>query len=273
MKKLINTKFLGVILDDELNWKEHIEYLNKKLRSVIGAICRIRQSVPSDYYKCLYSALFNSHLSYGVSIWGGAHNALIDKLFITQKHCIRVLFGDFDAYLDKQSTCARAREFGRQKLGSSFYSKEHTKPIFNRLKLMTIHHMYYYFSVIELYKILKYRTPYSLYIHTNISPRDTSNAIILSQFQQSDTFLYQSSVLWNSIHKSLINFEDSFANSMSLVKNLLKVLVLKNQSLHDENNWTDDNFMLKPPEATYTSVIDSILAKNLNPPHQIVIVD
>ena len=80
------------------------------------------------------AALFESHLSFGISVWGVALKQNdSDKVFITQKHSIRVLFGDLDAYLDKLATCARVREFGKQKLGSKFYTKEHTKPLFNRL--------------------------------------------------------------------------------------------------------------------------------------------
>ncbi len=266
INKVSNTKFLGVILDDKLNWKAHIEYLTKKLRSVTGAIRRIRGSIPADYYRLIYSALFDSHLSYGITIWGGAKKSLIEKLFVTQKHCIRILFGDLDAYLDKLSTCARTREFGRQKLGSSFHCKEHTKPIFNRLKIMCVKNMHYYYSTIELYKIMKFRIPISLFSRINLSNRDTSNVIILQQ--PSDTFLYRASVMWNMVHKGLVEFEDGFATSLSLVKRRLKALILENQGLHDSKIWTDDNFKLKTPKPTYAStyitrILD--LLNNLDP--------
>ena len=100
--KVKHTKFLGVVIDNKLNWEPHIEYLRKKLRSMIGAICRIRHSLPSKLYPKLYNALFESHRSYGISVWGVAiRNQSNDRLFITQKHCIRILFGDLDTYLNK----------------------------------------------------------------------------------------------------------------------------------------------------------------------------
>ena len=76
---------------------------------------------------------------------------------------MRVLFGDLPAYLDKLATCARARPFGDQKLGAKFYSKEHTKPIFNETKLLTIQNLYKYHCILEIFKIIKFRTPYSLF--------------------------------------------------------------------------------------------------------------
>ena len=111
-----STKFLGVIIDEKLSWVAHKENLVKKLRSITGAISRIRNSIPSDYYKNIYSSLFESHLGYGITVWGVTlQEKSYDKVFITQKHCIRRLFGNLEFYLNKQATCARARPYHSQK--------------------------------------------------------------------------------------------------------------------------------------------------------------
>ena len=34
-------KYLGVLIDDQLNWKHHIEHLNKKLAKGVGIICKL----------------------------------------------------------------------------------------------------------------------------------------------------------------------------------------------------------------------------------------
>ena len=72
ISKVSSTKFLGVIIDEKLNWGPHLQYLRKKLRSITGALCRIRKSVPVDLYLKIYNALFESHLSYGISVWGAS---------------------------------------------------------------------------------------------------------------------------------------------------------------------------------------------------------
>ena len=70
--KVTYTKFLGIVIDNKLNWEPHVDYIRKKLRSMTGAICRIRHSMPAELYLKIYSALFESHLSYGISVWGVA---------------------------------------------------------------------------------------------------------------------------------------------------------------------------------------------------------
>ena len=103
--------------------------------------------IPSELYKILYLTLFESHLSYGITAWGGICKNLLQPLFITQKKCIIVLFGDKvvykipyrraprlacrvrraskgilhtsdkDAYMVKFKTCARTRLFENRCLG------------------------------------------------------------------------------------------------------------------------------------------------------------
>ena len=200
--KVKSTKFLGIIIDDKLNWEPHVTHLKKKLRSMTGAICRIRHSMPSDLYIKLYNALFESHLSYGISVWGVAlKNRPNDSLFVTQKHCVRILFGDLASYLEKQSTCARARPYGMQKLDQRYYIKEHTKPVFNRIKILTVQNLFKYHCITELFKIIKFRSPYTLFNCLTMSYRTTSYAIILSE--KTNTFLHEAARLWNVVHKSV----------------------------------------------------------------------
>ena len=39
IQQVDNTKFVGVIIDDNLNWSNHISYINSKIAKGIGIIC------------------------------------------------------------------------------------------------------------------------------------------------------------------------------------------------------------------------------------------
>ena len=248
--KVSSTKFLGVVIDEKLSWDPHIQYLRKKLRSITGAIRRIRNLIPGEHFMKLYSALFESHLTYGISVWGSAlKDQPSDKLFVTQKHCIRILFGNLDAYLDKHSTCARARPYPYQKLGASFFEKEHTKPIFNRLKLLPVQNLYKYHCITELFKIIKFRTPYSLYNKIELSKRTSSSVIILPK--KSNTFLYKASSFWNDTHKRILNNTgDILTTSLPMVKLRCKTTILEIQALNEKDHWTYHNFKLTSQSST-----------------------
>ena len=261
ISKVSSTKFLGVVIDEKLNWGPHIEYLRKKLRSITGALCRIRKSVPADLYLKIYNALFESHLSYGISVWGTSiKDKANDKLFIIQKHCIRILFGDLDAYLEKQSTCARARPYKQQKLGARYFEKEHTKPIFNRLNILTVQALYKYHCISEIFKIIRFRCPYSLYECINISKRDTSNVILLPD--KSNTFLYLASHMWNSVHKRIISPEKGICTPLNSIKLRMKNLLLGAQSSEMKNVWTDHNFQIPLPTTSTSLKVHRPIGEN-----------
>ena len=149
------------------------------------------------------------------------------------------MFGDRDAYLEKFNTTARTRPFGEQKLGTKFYTKEHTKPIFNKLELLTVHNLYLYHCLVEVFKILKFRTPVSLYYQFNRSHRKET-LLISPQFSQS--FIYRSTFQWNAIRQKLVI--DDFAHKLNAFKSGVSKLLINAQKIGDVDQWIDQNFKL-----------------------------
>ena len=143
------TKFLGVIIDNKLSWIPHINKLHKKLKSASGLLKRISSNIPKEYYKSLYYALFESHMSYCISVFGHVCQTHSEKLFTVQKHCMRILFGNKQVYLEKFKTCCRTRPFDMKKLGAKFYEREHTKPLFHKNGILTYKNLYNYRVCIE----------------------------------------------------------------------------------------------------------------------------
>ena len=92
--QVAETKFLGVIIDENLSWQPHIESVCRKLSSCVGALYRVQDFVPKALHKQLYHALFESHLTYCISVWGGQSFSTLSKLFIIQKRCVRMLFSN-----------------------------------------------------------------------------------------------------------------------------------------------------------------------------------
>lgn len=151
------------------------------------------------------------------------------------------MFGDKELFLDKFKTCARARPKGSQKLPSSFYEKEHTKPLFVKNDILTVHNIYNIQCFMEIFKILKLRTPISLYSKFSRSRRSTNETLLITP-APSHNFMYKSSYLWNSLKKKL-KIEDLAVNIAS-VKNALKTLILTNQKQNSKTDWDNYNFII-----------------------------
>ncbi len=63
-----STKYLGVILDENLNWEEHIENLNKSLIKNSNSFKIIKNLVHPDKKTILYYAYIYSKIQYGIEV-------------------------------------------------------------------------------------------------------------------------------------------------------------------------------------------------------------
>ena len=237
-----STKFLGVIIDDKLNWNEHITELVKKLACCTGVLNRIKDNIPTQLHKDLYHTLFESHLTYGITVWGGiSHNRLL-PLFRSQKKCIRILFGDKNTYLDKFKTCVRTRPFtgkDSQKLPGQFFMKEHSKPLFNSNKLLTIHNLYSYHTTTQVCGILKYRTPISLF---NIFHTSQRKETLLITPHPDLVYKSNASTTWNTARRILGSQYTDFSTTYSFVKSTIKSHLFKSQAYGTKLDWIPQNY-------------------------------
>ena len=158
IKKTSTAKFLGVTIDEQLTWDPHVTALRKKLGYASSILNKIRDSVPTELHCDLYHKLFESHLTYCILVWGGAPSSTTDRLFTSQKLCVRIIFGNKQEYLEKYRTCARARPLAKQKLTDEFFEKEHTKP------LLTKHSTYCILALRNLYILIFPKTKEDLVV-------------------------------------------------------------------------------------------------------------
>ena len=88
-----HTKFLGVIIDNKLKWKEHIDYISKKIAKGIGVIVKARKVFDKVTLLSLYNSLILPYLSYCIHIWGNAYQTHLQKLHVLQNKIIRIIAG------------------------------------------------------------------------------------------------------------------------------------------------------------------------------------
>ena len=59
-------KYLGVIFDNNLNWKDHIEYICGKITRSIGGLALLRHRTNISVLREVYFALVNSYARHGI---------------------------------------------------------------------------------------------------------------------------------------------------------------------------------------------------------------
>ena len=89
LERVNSTKFLGVIIDENLNWKHHIDAISKTISRNIGMLTKLKHYVPGYILYSLYCTLVLPYVNYGISIWGNTYKVYLDKIFKLQKWAIR----------------------------------------------------------------------------------------------------------------------------------------------------------------------------------------
>ena len=79
-------KFLGVIIDKHLTWKNHINYISNKVSKGIGIIYRANNLLYSDSLHILYETLIKPYFSYCSAIWGNTYQSYLQKLTLTKEN-------------------------------------------------------------------------------------------------------------------------------------------------------------------------------------------
>ena len=86
-----STKFLGVFIDEHLNFKCHIDQLMLRLSKYVGLFYKIRHYLPQATLLVLYRTLVEPHLDYCNVIWCNTYPTHLTKPEILQKKIIRAI--------------------------------------------------------------------------------------------------------------------------------------------------------------------------------------
>lgn len=84
-------KYLGLFIDELLNFKVHLKHVGNKIRPMSFAIRRIRHRISDKMANQLYFGHIYSHLIFLNPLWSAANANDLDELFIIQKKALKAI--------------------------------------------------------------------------------------------------------------------------------------------------------------------------------------
>ena len=93
IKECKEIKYLGLILDSELNFKGHIDYIIKKVMKRIGAMYRSKSLLPIKYRKMFANALMLPQFDYLDTIYCRAGKTKLAELDVLYKKVAKIALG------------------------------------------------------------------------------------------------------------------------------------------------------------------------------------
>lgn len=92
IKRVSTFKYLGLVLDESLSFKQHIEHVKKKIRPFIPLMWRKAKFISIDKRKQLYFAYVESNIAYMLPIYSVGSKKKLLELQRIQNRCIKALY-------------------------------------------------------------------------------------------------------------------------------------------------------------------------------------
>lgn len=119
-----HSKFLGLVIEEFLDWSEHIGNLCLKLSKVCYAIRVTSKYLNKESLKIIYCANFESLLRFGVIFWGS--DSSMQDVFVLQKKVLRVI-----SHMEYRQSC---------------------RGVFRTSRVMTVYGLYIFECLMFLFK-------------------------------------------------------------------------------------------------------------------------
>ena len=76
LKQSSVVKYLGIYIDDDLNWSAHIKHLQTQVSRSTALLSKLRHYVNIKVRCAVYYSLIHSHLNYGIAVYGSANKTI-----------------------------------------------------------------------------------------------------------------------------------------------------------------------------------------------------
>lgn len=92
IQRVKEARYLGITLDDKLNWKTHIQQLANSLNKTNQAFKILKNYVGDKEKKMLYYAYTYSKIQYGIEVYSQANKKDMKKIQVKQNRALKILF-------------------------------------------------------------------------------------------------------------------------------------------------------------------------------------
>ena len=86
-----NEKLLGVMLNHNLDWSDHIRYTESKVKTKLYLLSRVKRFLTIHSRKIFYRSFIQPHLYYCCNVWGTTSTANLEILERIQRRAIRLI--------------------------------------------------------------------------------------------------------------------------------------------------------------------------------------
>ena len=191
LNMISNDKILGIYVDKNLNWSDHIKHLSRKITSSIWLLSKIKKFLSQAHRVQFYKSYIQPHIDFCNIVWGSSSETNKLKIFKLQKRACKVV-------LD--------------------YNVDDIHEAMKTLKIMSVYDRLYLRKAKFMFKVANNMTP--TYISENFTSRNhVTNTAMLLRSSTAGCFVppkprteyfkhslrYSGCLVWNSLPQEVKN--------------------------------------------------------------------
>ena len=181
-----DTKYLGIVLQDNLKWERHITNVIHKLNKQIPLYISIRNALSLSKNSIIYKAISFSLINYGIELYGKKNTKWLKQLQKTQNRLLKIL-------------ACKPRLFNTNKLHKNFGILKIHDQAKSRLILRSHNFIYKRTKLNYAYKNMR--------LHSETHCRNTRNVnnfyTTSLSYSSNNTITEQSEIWWNDLPISI----------------------------------------------------------------------
>ena len=178
---------LGVTIDSELRFEEHISKKVNKANSIAGLIRRSFAHLDGNLFKQLYTAFVRPHLEYAQAVWSPISQKLVDMLENVQKRATKMI--------DGYSNLDYEERLRRLNLPTLVYRRA----CGDMIEVYNHFHVYDQDLIPDIFQRQTYGTRKHEYQLVWRKPKDGVRGV------QSNSFYYRVMEVWNDLPAKVVN--------------------------------------------------------------------
>ena len=149
IERINKTNFLGIIIDDQLSWQDHIKHVNLTISQCLGVLYKTRNQLTKTAMITIYYSMIYSHINYCIIIYGKANKKYMESIFKLQKRFLRL---------------------------ATYSAKDaHTAPLFKQFKFLNVYDIYKYNVSQFVYNCIKRPSHFPKTLFTDFFPCKCTN--------------------------------------------------------------------------------------------------
>ena len=193
-------KFLGLYIDETLTWKFHIKEICKRIAHSNYTLNKVKHILAKQTLQTLYHSLIQSHINYGLQIWGASSQ--MQHVYKIQKKSIRIIHNKPYNYhtepLFKNSNILRVQD-------------QYICYVANFMHNLKTGHLPKSFDVLDYFTNRTHPTRQSSHAMVKYARTKYTNSLPLHKFPQ----------IWNNIDCNFHDFSDNKTFMKSIKRHYL----------------------------------------------------